>query len=58
LVVRIEANTPTEAAVAALETNALFGLWKDRSELADVAEFINDLREPRYSPAGARRKPA
>jgi hypothetical protein len=31
-----------------------FGIWRDRSDVADVTEYINQLRAPRYNPSGSR----
>ncbi|MSQ84781.1 MAG: hypothetical protein EXR77_18230 [Myxococcales bacterium] len=44
--VRIEEETEPTLAVPT-ETNALFGMWADRVEVADVQEFARKLRTPR-----------
>lgn len=28
--------------------HALFGIWRDRDDTADVTEWVNQLREPRF----------
>jgi len=42
--VRIEEETPGLEA----EDNLLFGMWKDREDMADVEGYLNKLRAPRY----------
>jgi hypothetical protein len=38
------ANTPQEKSVE----NPLFGMWKDREEMADVEAYVRNLRAPRF----------
>ena len=49
--VRIEAESDaTEAQGAAKFANdPLFGMWRDRDDMADVAGYIRTLRAPRFS---------
>lgn len=46
--VRIEEEVEQEES-AALTDNPLFGLWKDREEIADVSAYARQLRSPRYA---------
>ena len=54
--VRIEeegaAQTTTEEANAAIDL--LFGMWRDREDMADVDGYVRKLRAPRYNPDGSR----
>lgn len=46
--VRIEEEQESEpASTSAANNNPLFGLWKDREDLADVAAYARQLRAPR-----------
>ena len=47
--VRIEEETPS-----ALTDNQMFGMWRDREEMADVNAYVRKLRAPRYRPDGSR----
>jgi cytochrome c len=31
-----------------------FGIWRDREDMADVAAYVNQLRQPRYARDGSR----
>lgn len=46
--VRIEEEFDEDEAPI-LTDNPLFGLWKDRGEIADVAAYARQLRAPRYA---------
>ena len=41
-----------------METGAavdlLFGMWRDREDMADVEGYLRKLRAPRYNPDGSR----
>lgn len=54
--VRIEAETvqaPAEASsAAAFADDPLFGMWREREDMADVAGYIRALRAPRFSLGG------
>ena len=54
--VTIEAENDTAEArgVAAFADDPLFGMWRDREDMADVAGYIRAIRAPRFgSSAGA-----
>lgn len=55
--VRIEEEGATKT--TAKETDAavdlLFGMWRDREDMADVDGYIRGLRAPRYNSDGSRR---
>jgi len=48
--VRIEAETETPGAQAPEEGehNPLFGMWRDREDMADVEAYVRKLRAPRF----------
>ncbi len=48
--VRIEAEDDAAAAqeAAAPATNPLFGMWRDRQDMADVPGYIRRVRAPRF----------
>lgn len=46
--VRIEEEIEPDQS-ATLTDNPLFGLWKDRTEIADVSTYARRLRAPRYA---------
>lgn len=47
--VRIEEETQTVQSAAKEESgNPLFGLWRDREEMADVEAYVRKLRAPRF----------
>ena len=54
--VRIEEET--EHAAAGVQTDAsidlLFGMWRDREDMADVEGYIRKLRAPRFNRDGSR----
>ena len=52
--VRIEAETGDQelpAAVAPAD-DPLFGMWRDREDMADVAGYVRALRAPRFTDEG------
>lgn len=51
--VRIEEEAEL-AAPSALTDNPMFGMWRDREEMADVNAYVRKLRAPRYRPDGSR----
>jgi hypothetical protein len=53
--VRIEAEplAPAQAATE-LADDALFGMWRDRADVADVAGYIRRIRAPRFNADGSR----
>lgn len=54
--VRIEAEEEqTDAQDAAgFEDDPLFGMWRDRPDMADVDSYVHDIRTPRFNKAGSR----
>lgn len=44
--VRIEEESGTSA--GALTNNPLFGLWRDRDDMADVDAYLRRVRSPRH----------
>lgn len=55
--VRIEEEpqaTPAQAEDFA--DDPLFGMWRDRQEMADVAGYVRKRRATRFNDAGTRRK--
>ena len=55
--VRIEEETAPEAATQEINdaVDLLFGIWRDREDMADVEAYIRKLRAPRYNRDGSRR---
>ena len=51
--VRIEEEAGP-ATPSALTDNPMFGMWRDREEMADVNVYARKLRAPRYRPDGSR----
>ena len=55
--VRIEedarASVPSEEFVS---DDPLFGMWRDREDMADVAAYVRNLRVSRFNDDGTRRK--
>lgn len=50
------ADPPERAPSSAITANPLFGMWRDRNAMADVAAHVRDLRGPRFNPDGSPRK--
>jgi hypothetical protein len=46
--VRIEEESTTEEAKSDNTQNPMFGMWRDREEMADVDAYVRKLRAPRY----------
>ena len=42
------------ATPSASTDNPMFGMWRDREEMADVNAYVRKLRAPRYRPDGSR----
>jgi len=51
--VRIEEEAEP-VAPSALTDNPIFGMWRDREDMADVGAYVRRLRAPRYRPDGSR----
>lgn len=54
--VRIEAEDTEEQSAAPLTDDPLFGMWRDRKDMSDVAGYIRAMRAPRFTDAGTPRK--
>ncbi len=54
--VRIEAEDSAAQAEAAAEFagDPLFGMWRDREDMADVAGYVRRIRAPRFNADGSR----
>jgi hypothetical protein len=54
--VRIEAedSAAQAQAAAAFADDPLFGMWRDREDMADVAGYIRRIRAPRFNADGSR----
>jgi hypothetical protein len=54
--VRIEEETQTAAPTEEFVTDdPLFGMWRDREDMADVAGYVRKLRASRFDNDGSRR---
>ena len=53
--VRIEAEGTGEQAAAPLTDGPLFGMWRDREDMSDVAGYVRTIRVPRFTDDGAPR---
>jgi len=54
--VRIEEEAPTVPAEAFVTDDPLFGMWRDRQDMADVATYVRKLRASRFNNDGSRRE--
>ena len=54
--VRIEEENTSQPAVKGGDTavDLLFGMWRDREDMIDVAAYIRKLRAPRFNADGSR----
>lgn len=53
--VRIEAEQAAEEQAAAeFAGDPLFGMWRDREDMADVEGYIRRIRAPRFNADGSR----
>lgn len=62
--VRIEEEAPVSAqgtaapaaaqVAVAFANDPLFGMWRDREDMADVAAYVRGIREPRFNWDGSR----
>jgi hypothetical protein len=46
--VRIEEEAQAREATQEEAENPLFGMWRDREEMADVEAYVRTLRAPRF----------
>lgn len=53
--VRIEQETRPQVTEASVTDNPLFGMWRDREDMADVAAYVRKLRAGRFNDDGTRR---
>lgn len=52
---RNEAQTATETGMQIdLAANPMFVMWKDRSDMADAAQYVRQLRTSRFQTDGVR----
>jgi hypothetical protein len=49
----VQASRPAEEFVT---DDPLFGMWRDREDMADVAGYIRSIRAPLFNDEGAQRK--
>jgi hypothetical protein len=56
--VRIEQEEAQAAAPAEefVTNDPLFGMWRDRDDMADVAGYVRSIRASRFNDDGTRRK--
>ena len=52
--VRIEAEA---AQAAAFSDDPLFGMWRDREDMADVATYVRRIRASRFNPDDSQNQP-
>ena len=53
--VRIEEEAQT-ALAESFADDPLFGMWRDREDMADVAAYVRKLRASRFNDDGSRRE--
>jgi hypothetical protein len=53
--VRIEEETQAAPAEEFVTDDPLFGMWRDREDMADVAGYVRKLRTSRFNDDGSRR---
>lgn len=53
--VRIEEETQGQPAEEFVTDDPLFGMWRDREDMADVAGYVRKLRASRFNDDGSRR---
>ena len=53
--VRIEEETQGQQAEEFVTDDPLFGMWRDREDMADVAGYVLKLRASRFNDDGSRR---
>ncbi len=55
--VRIEEEPqPTQAQAEEFAGDPLFGMWRDREDMADVAGYVRKLRASRFNDDGSKRE--
>ena len=53
--VRIEEEVQAAPAQEFVTDDPLFGMWRDREDMADVAGYVRKLRASRFNDDGSRR---
>jgi hypothetical protein len=53
--VRIEEETQGQPAEEFVTDDPLFGMWRDREDMTDVAGYVRKLRASRFNDDGSRR---
>jgi hypothetical protein len=53
--VRIEGELAVEPAMDITTGDPAFGIWRDHPDSADVSEYVQRLRDPRYGRDGLRK---
>ena len=53
--VRIEEEAQVTASEDFVTDDPLFGMWRDREDMADVAGYVRKLRASRFNDDGTRR---
>ncbi len=54
--VRIEEEAQVVPAEEFVTDDPLFGMWRDREDMADVAGYVRKLRASRFNDDGSRRE--
>jgi hypothetical protein len=54
--VRIEEEAQGQVTDAFDSEDPLFGMWRDREDMADVAAYVRKLRASRFNDDGSRRE--
>ena len=54
--VRIEEEAQAAQAEEFVTDDPLFGMWRDREDMADVAGYVRSIRASRFNDDGSRRK--
>lgn len=54
--VRIEEEVQAAPAEEFVTDDPLFGMWRDREDMADVAGYVRKLRASRFNDDGSRRE--
>jgi len=55
--VRIEEEAQAAPAEEFTTDDPVFGIWRDREDMADVAAYVRKIRQPRYNRDGSRNEP-
>lgn len=51
--VRIEEETQVISAEESVADDSLFGMWRDREDMSDVAAYVRKIRASRFNADGA-----